>query len=53
MANLKNDAKLIQEVNVKMYVYVLLNMILQQHSTLKTLTIINNNRGVYVNKISD
>ena len=41
-------SNLIQEVNVKMYVYsvylcvyVLLNMILQQHSTLKTITACN------------
>lgn len=53
MANLKNDVKFDSGGECKVDVFVLLNMTLQQHSTLKTLTIINNNRGVCVNKISD
>lgn len=57
MANLKNDVKFdsggeCKDVYVYVCVYVLLNMILQQHSTLKTLTRINN-RSVRVNKTSD
>ena len=53
MQILKMISNLIQEVNVKVDVYVLLNMILQQHSTLKTLTRINYNRSVCLNKTSD
>ena len=61
MANLKNDVKfdsggeckdVYVYVRVYVCVYVLLNMILQQHSTLKTLTRIDN-RSVRVNKTSD
>jgi hypothetical protein len=65
MANLKNDVKfdsggeckgvcicICMYMYMYVYVYVLLNMILQQHSTLKTLTRINN-CSVRVNKTSD
>ena len=38
MANLKNDVKFDSGGECKVDVFVLLNMTLQQHSTLKTLT---------------